>query len=128
MPSVTVAGAHAQTVTLTFDSQTNAALASKLAEVITQGVTNGTITPAVDPDGPPPPVPAGHTGEFVVTKSSNVTLPQGYQAVVDTAPNARIFTGNNDVVVVGSAGNLDVQASGGSGTVVSGAGNDRINA
>jgi Ca2+-binding RTX toxin-like protein len=128
MPSVTVSGAHGQTVTLTFDSQANAALASKLAEAITNGVKNGAIIPAVDTDGPPPPVPPGKSGEFVITKSGNTTLPPGYGVVVDTAPNARVFTGTNNVAVLGSTGNLDVEAKGGSGIVVSGAGNDRINA
>jgi hypothetical protein len=59
-----LSGAHGQTVTLTFDSQANAALASKLAEAITNGVKNGAIVPAVDTDGPPPPVPPGKSGEF----------------------------------------------------------------
>ena len=67
MSIVTVVGAHGQIVSLSFDTDANAALARKLAAAITAGVRNGSIAPAVDTDGPPPPLAPGATGEFVQT-------------------------------------------------------------
>jgi len=122
MPSVTVAGANNQTVTLNFDSQSNAALANQLASVLTAGVQNGSILPAVDTDGPPPPLPSGKTGEFIQTLSGTTSLPAGYNAYVDTAPNAIVFGsgGDNESILADSSSNLDFFATGGSGTVVGG--------
>jgi Ca2+-binding RTX toxin-like protein len=122
MPSVTVAGAHSQTVTLNFDSQANAALATQLASVLTAGVHNGSILPAVDTDVPPPPLPSGKTGEFIQTLSGTVKLPTGYNAYLDTAPNAVVFGsgGNNESILADSNSNLDFFATGGSGTIVGG--------
>ena len=65
MATVTVSGAHGQTVTLNFDTNANAALAGQLAAAITAGVETGSIVPAVDTDGPPPPLAPGKIGEFV---------------------------------------------------------------
>ena len=56
MSIVTVLGAHGQIVSLSFDTDANAALAGKLAAAITAGVRNGSIAPAADTDGPPPPL------------------------------------------------------------------------
>jgi hypothetical protein len=121
MPSATVTGAHGQTVTLNFDSNANAALASRLAAAITAGVQNGSIIPAVDTDGPPPALPPGKTGEFVQTQTGSTILPQGYKAFVDTAPNSIVFgSGDEDETVLSSTGNLDF-TTGGSGTVVAAA-------
>jgi len=91
MGTVTVSGAHGQTVTLNFDSQSNAALARQLASAITAGVQNGSIIPSVDTDGPPPVLPPGTTGEFVQTLTGSTILPHGYNAFVNTAPNAVVF-------------------------------------
>jgi RTX calcium-binding nonapeptide repeat (4 copies) len=127
MPSATVTGAHGQTVTLNFDSNANAALASRLAAAITAGVQNGSIIPAVDTDGPPPALPPGKTGEFVQTQTGSTILPHGYKAFVDTAPNSIVFgSGGKDETVLSSTGNLDFIATGGSGTVVAGGGNNVI--
>jgi Ca2+-binding RTX toxin-like protein len=122
MPSVTVAGANSQTVTLNFDSQANAALATQLASALTAGIKNGSIIPAVDTDGPPPPLPSGKTGQFVQTQSGTTHLPVGYDAYVDTAPNAIVFGsgGNNESILADSSSNLDFFATGGSGTIVGG--------
>ncbi len=127
MAIVTVAGAHGQTVALKFDTQANAVLAQKLAAAITAGVQGGTILPAVDTDGPPPTLPGGATGEFVQTKDGLTILPHGYKAVVDTANQAVIFgSGDNGESVLSSIGNLTFIATGGSGTVAAGGGNNRI--
>src|SRR5689334_16449934 len=112
MPSATVTGAHGQTVTLNFDSNANAALASRLAAAITAGVQNGST--AVDTDGPPPALPPGKTGEFVQTQTGSTILPHGYKAFVDTAPNSIVFgSGGKDETVLSSTGNLDFIATGG---------------
>lgn len=127
MPTVTVAGAHNQTVTLHYDSTTNAALARQLAAAITNGVNGGSIVPAVDTDGPPPSVPGGKTGEFVQTKDGVTVLPHGYKAVVDTAHDAVIYgSGDKGESVLASNGNLSFFATGGSGTVVGGGGHSLI--
>ncbi len=128
MPTVTVAGAHGQSVSLNFDSNANAAIAQRLAAAITAGVENGTILPAVDTDGPPPPLPPGATGEFVQDPSGLTILPHGYKAYVDTAPQAVVFgSGDNGELVLSSAGSsLSFFATGGSGTVVAGGGDNNI--
>jgi Ca2+-binding RTX toxin-like protein len=127
MPTVTVAGAHGQTVTLNFDSKANAALAGKLAAAITAGVDSGAIVPAVDTDGPPPVLPAGKIGEFVQTQSGPTILPHGYKAFLDTAANAVVIgSGDKDESVLSSTGNLRFFAGAGSGTVAAGGGNNDI--
>lgn len=127
MTIVTVAGAHGQTVALDYDTNTSAILARKLAAAITAGVETGTIQPAVDTDGPPPPLPPGKTGEFVTETSGLTILPPGYKAVVNTAPNEVIFgSGDADELVLSGVGNLSFFATGGSGTVAAGSGNNRI--
>jgi Ca2+-binding RTX toxin-like protein len=127
MPTVTVAGAHGQIVSLTFDSASNAALAQKLASAITVGVQDGTIIPAVDTDGLPPPVPSGKIGEWVQTHDGTTILPSGYNAVVDTAADSTIFSsGGNGESVLSSVGDLTFFAATGSGTVVAGGGDNRV--
>src|SRR5579871_3832227 len=127
MPTVTVAGAHGQIVSLSYDSASNAVLAQKLADAITAGVHNGTIIPAVDTDGPPPPVPGGKTGEWVQEHSGVTSLTHGYDAVVVTAPEAIIFgSGDNGESVLSSTGDLSFFATGGSGTVAAGGGDNRV--
>jgi Ca2+-binding RTX toxin-like protein len=127
MPTVTVAGTQGQVVSLTYDSAANAALAQKLAAAITFGLQAGTVVPAVDTDGPPPPVPAGKTGEWVQTQDGTAILPAGYKAVVDTAQDAIIFgSGDTGESVLSSTGDLNFFASKGSGTVAAGGGDNRI--
>jgi Ca2+-binding RTX toxin-like protein len=127
MATVTVAGASGQTVTLNFDSNANAVLASRLAAAITSGVNNGTIIPAVDTSGPPPALPPGTTGEFIQTQDGTTVLPHGYSAFVDTAATAVVFgSADRDQSVLASSGNLDFLAAGGSGTIVAGGGNNVV--
>ena len=127
MPAVTVAGAHSQTVTLTFDTKANAILAQQLANAITAGVQGGTIIPAVDTNGPPPPLHPGRTGEFVQTLNGLTIMPSGYKAFVDTAQESVVFgSGGNGESVLSSTGDLKFFATGGSGTVVTGGGDNLI--
>ena len=127
MQTVTVAGAHGQTVTLNFDTDANADLARKLAAAITAGVNDTSIVP-VDRTGIfPPPVPSGKTGELVQQTNGLTILSKGYDAVVDTANNAVIYgSGDKDESVLSSTGNLKFFAPGGSGTVAAGGGNNLI--
>jgi Ca2+-binding RTX toxin-like protein len=124
MPTVTVAGAQGQTVSLSFDSDANAALAQKLAAAITAGVQANTILPAQDEQ---PSLPSGKTGEFIQTKDGATTLHAGYKAVVNTADEAVIFgSGDADESVLSSVGKFSFIATGGSGTVVGGGGTTSI--
>jgi len=127
MSTVTVAGANGQTVVLTFDTEANAALAQRIASAITAGVQNGSILASDDSTGPPLPLPPGATGEFVQTKDGMTALPPGYKAFIDTAAKAVVFgSGDADESVLSSVGRLDFIATGGSGTVVAGGGNNLV--
>jgi Ca2+-binding RTX toxin-like protein len=127
MTTVTVAGAHGQTVALDYDSNSSAILARKLAAAITAGVETGAILPAVDTDGPPPPLPPNKIGEFVTEIGGMTSLPSGYKAVVNIAPNEVIFgSGDADESVLSSIGKFSFFATGGSGTVAAGGGTNRI--
>jgi hypothetical protein len=113
MPTVTVPGANHSTVKLVFDKDANAVLAQYVAGVIQAGITAGTILPADNKNEPPPPVPAGKTGELVVSKAGTQLVPGGYDYVVDSAKSADVF-GNGDAheqVLVGD-GNLSFFAAG----------------
>jgi Ca2+-binding RTX toxin-like protein len=123
-----VAGANSQDVTVAFDSNTNIALARQLAAAITAGVRAGTIIPAIDTNGPPPPLPPGTTGEFVQTQDRLTVLPSGYTAVVDIARGAVIFgsgDANESVLISGNSTFIATGATG-SGTIVTGGGDNRI--
>jgi Ca2+-binding RTX toxin-like protein len=127
MAIVTVAGAHGQTVTLNFDTNANAALAGQLAAAITAGVEAGSIVPVDRAGISPPPLDSGKTGELVQQDDGLTILPHGYKAVVNTADEAVIFgSGDADESVLSSSGNLSFFATGGSGTVAAGGGNNRI--
>jgi Ca2+-binding RTX toxin-like protein len=127
MPDVTLAGANAQTVTLSFDTNANAALAQRLANAITAGVQAGNILVAEDTNGPPPALLHGTTGAFIQTEDGLTVLPHGYKAFVDTASEAVVFgSGDAGESVLSSTGDLSFFATGGSGTVVAGGGNNRI--
>src|SRR5215472_4826637 len=127
MSTVTVLGAHNQTFTLTYDTAANAALARQLAAAITAGVENGTLLPAVDTDGPPPTLPSGAAGQFVQTNTGATFLTTGYKAFVDIAPQSVVFgSGDVDESVLSSIGQMVFNATGGSGTVVAGGGDNRV--
>jgi Ca2+-binding RTX toxin-like protein len=129
VPTVTVAGANSQTVTLTFDTNANAVIAQQLAAAITSGVQGGTITPADSANGPPPAVPPGTTGYFIQSTPGVTVLPPGYTDIADTAPDAVIFgSGDPNESVLISAPHATFFATGasGSGTVVAGSGANSI--
>lgn len=126
MQTVTVGGAHDQTVTLHYDTAANATLARQIATAIS--AAGKTISAAVDTDGSPPtPLPPDTIGEFVQTQDGVWSLPSGYKVFVDTAQNSVVFgSGDADESVLSSIGNMSFIATGGSGTVVAGGGDNRI--
>jgi Ca2+-binding RTX toxin-like protein len=126
--TVTVPGTNGSTISLSYDSKTNAALAQRIADAIRNGVDNNTIVPADNQFGPPPPVPTGKTGQFIQSLPAVTTLPQGYTDVVNTAKTGVIFGSGdaNEGVLSGAQDNLTFFATGGSGTVAAGGGNNMI--
>jgi len=128
MAIVTVPGANQTTVSLTYDSAANAVLAQQVAGAIQSGLAGGTIQAADSKSGPPPSLPPGVTGEFVQSTSGVTLLPPGYTFLVDSAPTAVVFGSGapGESILVGS-GNLSFFATGGSGSVVGGGGNNIIN-
>jgi Ca2+-binding RTX toxin-like protein len=126
MNNVTVLGAGGATVTLSFDSAANAALARSLAGAVTEGVLSGALVPASSKAGPPPAVPAGKRGEWVQHKNGATVLPDDYAAIISTAKKTTIFgTGEQNATVLATGG-LTFHSGGGSGTVVAGGGDNRI--
>jgi Ca2+-binding RTX toxin-like protein len=116
---VTVLGGAGKTFTLHFDTTTNAQLASVLASNISAGVLDHSISASNDST----PSLSGTIGEFVDTHTPVAHLPPGYDAVVNVNKNATIFgSGGNSESVLSGASNLTFIATGGSGTVVAGAG------
>ena len=127
MPIVTVPGANHSTVSLSYDLDANALLARYIAGVIKTGLAGGTIDAFDNKSGFAPPLPPGMTGEFVQSKSGATLLPKGYDFVVDAANSAADFRQRRRqrAVLVGS-GNLQFFATGGSGSIIGGGGNDMI--
>jgi Ca2+-binding RTX toxin-like protein len=126
--TVTVPGANGTTVSLSYDTQSNAALAQRIADAIRNGVDNNTILPVDNKFGPPPPLPTGVTGEFIQSVAGVTLLPQGYKDVVNTAKTGAIYGSGdaNEGVLSGGQGNLTFFATGGSGTVAAGGGNNFV--
>ena len=138
MPTVTVQGANASTLSLVYDSQPNADLAILVREAINAGILsaltpagNGSILPVDRAQTPVAPLlPAGKTGEYVFSTPGLATMPRGYDFVVVTAPVANL-TGNGDSnqQVLAGASNLTFNAGGvatGAGSVITGGGNNSI--
>lgn len=116
-----------QTVNLNFNSKEQLQLARQLAFTISQGVAAGTLEPAASSNGTPPTLPAGGSGVFFQETKGLTFLPTGYNAVVNTAPNASIFgSGGNRESVLSGNGGLTFVATGGSGTVAAGGGKNEI--
>lgn len=124
MPHVTVLGANNQTVTLTYDSAGNAAIAAQIAAAITHGVEDGSIIPVNGGSGAvqvPPPLPAGKLGEYVQKHDGLSSMLPGYADVVVTAASATVLgSGDANEAILSSEGHLTFIATGGSGTVVAG--------
>jgi Ca2+-binding RTX toxin-like protein len=126
--SVTVLGTQNQAITLTYASAANGILASQLASLINTGVTNGSIIPASDKNGPPPALAPGKVGEFQQTMPGLTILPTGYTAYATNAASAVVFGSGDpgEKILAGDATNLSFFATGGSGTVAAGGGNNLL--
>src|SRR5271165_2645739 len=126
--TVTVPGTNGSTISLLYDSNTNAALAQSIANAITNGVNDKTIFQADSKFGPPPPVPGGLTGQFIQSAPAVTGLPSGYTYVVNNTATGVILGsgGPNEGVLSGAQDNLTFFATGGSGTVAAGGGNNFI--
>lgn len=127
MANVTVAGAHASVVTLTYGSAQNILLARQLAGAITAGVQSGMITPVNAATGTAQPTLTGTTGELVIQQNAFVDAQPGYDAIVVKAAHATVAgNGDSNVSVLAGAGKLTFLTGGGSGTLALGDGNDHI--
>jgi hypothetical protein len=106
--TITVPGANGTTVSLSYDTQSNAALAQRIADAIRNGVDNNTILPVDKKFGPPPSLPTGVTGEFIQSVTGVTQLPQDYKDVVNTAKTGAIYGSGdpNEQVLSGGRGNL----------------------
>jgi Ca2+-binding RTX toxin-like protein len=126
--TVTVPGVSGSTVSLSYDTLANAALAQRIADAIRNGVDNNTILPVDNTSGPPPPLPTGVTGQFIQSVTGVTLLPSGYLDVVNTAKTGAIYGSgdSNEQVLSGGQGNLTFYATGGSGTVAAGGGNNFV--
>jgi Ca2+-binding RTX toxin-like protein len=128
MPNnVTVQSAHGTTVTLAYDSGSNALLAEYVANAIRTGISGSTITQVDSNSGSPPPLFGGKTGEWVQLSPDVVMVPKGYDYIVDAAPATTLIDQNPDTVqsVLAGSGNLIFDASG-AGSVIAGPGNDEV--
>ncbi len=127
MPTVTVAGANNQVVSLNYSVQDAVAAAQSLANTIQADVQSGAMLP-VNYDGSVPP--ATTSGAlFVSTSEANVTQPVGYNTVVLGGGGTTAVQGSASsfVRVLADSGNLSYTfGSGSSGTVVAGDGNNYI--
>jgi len=125
MTTVTVAGADGKTIHLDYTSSASVAIAKQLAAAITAGVDDGAIIPFQSTGGPPPSLPPGKTGEFIQSTDGVTILPHGYDALVVTAQDAVVFgSGDANEKVLSSTGNLTFFATGGSGSIAAGGGNN----
>jgi Ca2+-binding RTX toxin-like protein len=126
MTSITITGARDQTAVLSYDPGTVATLASQIANAINSAVFNGTERAAGSNFGPPPPL-GGAAGLFVQSQPGVSTMPRGYGDVALSAGSGIIFgSGDPNERILAGTGNLTFYATGGSGTVAAGDGNDLI--
>ncbi|HEY0185468.1 MAG TPA: calcium-binding protein [Rhodopila sp.] len=125
---VTISGSSHDTISVGFDTKSNAILAEQIAKNISAGVAAGTIVTASDASGPPPPLPSSVSGVFVQTQSSLVVLPPGYSTdiVTKSGPAVVFGSGSPETILSGAATDLTFIATSGSGTVIAGGGANRL--
>ncbi len=127
MPTVTVAGASNQIVTLSYTVQDAVGAAQALASTITDDITAEAIVP-VDYTGSAPPEMA-NGALYVASSGSVITQPVGYDVVVLSSggPNTVLGSaGSFDRILADSGDLIYVFGTGSSGTVVAGDGNNYI--
>jgi Ca2+-binding RTX toxin-like protein len=124
--NVTVPGTGGGTITLAYDSAANASLAANIAAALNDAVKAGTERVTGNASGPPAPL-GGKAGLFVQSLPGLTMLPRGYADVVNSASNAVIFgSGDANEHILSGAGNLTFYATGGSGTIAAGGGDNLI--
>src|SRR5690349_20559085 len=119
MADVTVGGGNLQTITLSFDTTSNVALAQQIAAQISADASAGKVVLASDLDAPV--VPPGSVGVFLQSGQGPVTLPPGFTTdIVQTAGNAAVFGNGStgEAILSGAPTNLTFIETGGSGSVV----------
>jgi Ca2+-binding RTX toxin-like protein len=126
MANVTVPSGINQTVTLTYDTSFGVYIASQIAAAVTAGIQGGSLQPAPNASTPPA-LPPGTSSEWLQSQTGKTVLTSGYDDVLVTATNATIY-GSNDAnqAILAGAANLTFDVTGGSGTIVAGAGNNTI--
>ena len=127
--SVTVQGSDHRSVSLTFDTSANFALAQQIAAALNAGIAAGKVVTAFDSDGPFPVLPTSVSGAVVQTQAGLVTLPTGYTTDLVTKPGSAVVFGNGaagQTILSDVLTNLTFIDTGGSGTVVAGGGNNRL--
>jgi hypothetical protein len=127
MATVTVESAHATTVTLTYDSNANAALAQYVANAIQAGISGGTLLAEASQFGMPP-ITSGKTGEWVETTPSPTTLTSRYDFIVDSSTTTANVTAPDDpnVQIIAGSGHLTLNTFLGSGSLIAGDGKNAI--
>jgi Ca2+-binding RTX toxin-like protein len=126
MADVTVLGVNGSTVSVSFSSAQNAAVAQSLLANISNQVQSGTITPFTY-DGAGPLEPPSGNNFLIVTDMAAASLPSSTSAVVDVAGKpVLLFGGTAASQVVVSESGLTYFANTGVGTVVAGGGNNVI--
>ncbi len=127
MPSLTIKGAQSHSVTLAFSASANFDIAQQLAGAISAAVGNHTLLPFSSLNGPPPALPPGTKGEFVVQTGTATLLPSGYDAVVVKYPNSFVLgSGGDGESVLSGSGGMTFLAPAGSGTIAAGGGANNI--
>jgi Ca2+-binding RTX toxin-like protein len=130
--TVTVQGARSATLTLTYDSSANAALAQYIVTAITAGIKAGAITTndSLFSGNQPLPPPAGKTSEWVQDTPAIgvVTMPKGddnflansfFDVFTDIDVGQNILAGTASGTVISANPNA-------AGNIVMGGGNDNV--
>jgi hypothetical protein len=123
MPSISVPTGSTSSITLGFASTATASLASNLLASVYAAVTANSL------DVYPQPTVSGAVNEFVVTVGGAVTVPAGYNVIVDAVTTGTpTITGNggSEELFIAGDSSFDYIPTGGSGTILSGAGNDTL--
>ncbi|MBV9786459.1 MAG: hypothetical protein JO264_21870 [Acidisphaera sp.] len=128
--NLSVPGAGGAVINIPFATQANESYASSLlAAIYTAKATgNPPIFTAYASQGTPPTPPAGDINEFVVDNNGAVTVPAGYQYILDDSSGTSSIVGGSQsaITYVAGQGGLTFTAGSGSGTVVAGGGNNTL--
>ena len=127
MATITVPGASSGTIATTFTGTSNTALATSIANTLSSILASGSlsVTTVSGAGGTVPPPSLTGVNELVITSPGVVTVPGGYNYVVDASGGTEPLAVFNATNFLGGNGPIQVTSSGGS--VVTGDGNDVFN-